>query len=121
MRGRGDGVSAPGSRGATSSTVWTLRLETARVRNLSAECREAGIDYAGLPVELQDIRALVEERRYDEALLQMRELKVELLARLLLEERQALPPAEIENPPAPAIPPSRVQNAPVAPKPRAPR
>lgn len=95
--GQGDGVSPSGDGAGIGSTVWSLRLETARIRNLSAECREAGVDYAGLPVELRDIRDLVEERRFDEALARMRELKLELLGRLLLAEPGPLPPSVLEN------------------------
>jgi hypothetical protein len=57
-------------------------------------------------------RELATQRRFDEALGQLRELKVEMLAQLMLHEAQLpIPPAEIENPPVPASPPEDVLSA----------
>lgn len=91
--------------------MWSLRIETARIKNLSAECREAGVDYEGLPTGLRAVRTLVEQRRFEEALAQMRELRLELLARLMLQEPMPLPPIAIENPPARTLPPTSVLDA----------
>jgi hypothetical protein len=85
--------------------------EAARIRNLSAECREAGIILEDIPKELETICELVHERRPDEALARIRAVKLDLLARLLLRERPTAPPARAENASGSSLPSDTVLSA----------
>ena len=69
------------------------------MRDLSAECRRAGISLEHVPEEIQSVRDLVVEHRYDAALERIRELKLDLLARLLITQPEGVPPASLENAP----------------------
>ncbi len=77
-----------------------FRDETARVRTLTSECRRLGIFLEDIPEELVLIRGLLHDGHLDEALTRIRELKLELLARLLLYEPMESLPGEVENPPS---------------------
>lgn len=82
----------------------SLKTETARIRNLSAECRAAGIILEDVPGEVLRVRELVQERNYAAALDLIREIKLDLLARLLLHEPMEVPPVTIENEPVVILP-----------------
>ena len=90
---------APAPDAGSGASTNSLRAETARMRDLSAECRRAGISLEHVPEEIQSVRDLVVERRYDAALERIRELKLDLLARLLIAEPERVPPASLENAP----------------------
>lgn len=78
----------------------TLRVVTERIRHLSEACTRAGITLERLPEEIGRIRTLLQENNTDAALERIREIRLPLLAEILLQEPDTLPPAGVENPPA---------------------
>ena len=104
----------PEVHGEAPAAVRSLHQETANLRDLLRACREGGVHIASLPERMRTTRELVAQRRLDEALGQLRELRAEMRDQLLVHEAPPpLPPAEIENPLAAA--PSPVE-APFAPR-----
>lgn len=83
--------------------VTWCRIETARARDLATECRRLGISLEHVPSELEVIRTLVRQARMEDALHHIRVVKLDLLARLLLQGPESVPPGEIENPPPPGL------------------
>ena len=106
----------PEVRGETPAAVGSLRDETANVRDLLRACREGGVPVAFFQERMRSTRELVAQRRFDDALRQLRELRVEMLDRLLVHEAPPpLPPAPIENLPVAAPPPMDPPSAPPRP------
>ena len=77
----------------------SLKTETARVRALAAECRRAGVFLEDFPEELDRSRSLLREAHLDAALDHMREIRVDLLGRLLLFEPGCGSPRRSVGPP----------------------
>ena len=75
----------------------TFRIETAGIRNLTEECLRAGIALEGLPDELGRIRSLLQDEQLGAALERIREIKLGLLAEILLQGPDVLWPAAVEN------------------------
>ena len=94
---------------ARRTSVQFLRDETTAVRGLLDQCRERGIDLPSTHERLMSARALVARKEVDQAFEVVRELKLDLLAMLLLEEPEVpLPEAEVENPPVESLPAEEV-------------
>lgn len=81
-----------------------FRVETERIRKLSEECKRAGITLERLPEEIGRIRTLLQEKNMDAALDRIREIRLQLLAEILLQGPETLPPAAVENPPVGPVP-----------------
>ena len=106
----------PEVHGEAPAAVRSLHQETANVRDLLRACREGGVHVASLPERMRTARELVAQRRLDEALGQLRELRAEMRDQLLVHEGPPpLLPAEIENPPVAAPPPVATPFAPQPP------
>jgi hypothetical protein len=87
------------------TSIGPLREETARVRELVQSCREDNVDLRRFRERMHSARQLVTERRFDEALAYLRQLKLELLDQVVLAEaRPSVLPGVIENPPVGEVP-----------------
>lgn len=92
--------------------VESVRDEATAVRGLLEQCREHDLAVDSVDDRIRTAREYVSRRDLPLAFEVLRELKLDLLARLLLEEPEtALPPAEVENPAPPPLPAEEVARA----------
>jgi hypothetical protein len=87
------------------TVVSPLHEETARVRGLLRACRDDAVDAGWLRERVQSVRELVTQRRFEEALRRIQELRVGVLAQNFLRETHSLAlPGAIESLSAPEAP-----------------
>ncbi len=107
-----------------------LLVETGRVKDLYTQCHDRGIHIGDFGTAVRTTREFISNRRFLLALDRMRELKLELLAELILSDQ--LPPEDLVTAPGVienALPSealaadieSRIVTGPLGPEPRAPK
>ena len=92
--------------------IESVREEATAVRELLEQCRERDLRVDSADERIRTAREYVTRQELALAFEVLRELKLDLLARLLLEEPEpALPPVEVENPAPPPLPSEQIVQA----------
>ncbi len=91
----------------TRALLASLKAETARVRALASECRQANVFLEDLPEELQCSRSLLRAGRLEAALEHLQVMRLDLLARLVLRETPEIPRGRTVAPPRGRSPSAR--------------